>query len=50
MEELIVTKMAEWRELAMVWGELVVAWIKALLAAGTFTVASVAILEGGDLL
>ena len=58
MEEMIVkiaAEMAEWRELAIVWGELVVAWMnwlgKALLVAGTFTIASVAIFEEwGDLL
>jgi hypothetical protein len=49
MEELIVkiaAELAEWRGLAIVWGELV----EALLTAGTFTIASVAIFEWGDLL
>jgi hypothetical protein len=51
MEELIVkiAAVVEWRELAIVWGELVEAWMnwlgKALLATGTFTIASVAIFE-----
>jgi hypothetical protein len=49
MEELIVkiaAELAEWRGLSIVWGELV----EALLTAGTFTIASVAIFEWGDLL
>ncbi len=50
MEEMIVkiaAELAEWRGLAIVWGELV----EALLTAGTFTIASVAIFEEwGDLL
>ncbi|GAA5344447.1 hypothetical protein [Planifilum fimeticola] len=43
MEELIVkitAELAEWRGLAIVWGELV----EALLTAGTFTIASVAMM------
>ena len=57
MEEMIVkiaAELAEWRGLAIVWGELVEALlelVEALLTAGTFTIASVAIFEEwGDLL